>query len=161
MDWVKNHKVWSIVIALFIIGATGAALSGDNNNDAEQQTNQEPTIQSAQEEAPVKTPKPDYKFIESKDLTSLRQERHYVWLNEKPSEEQTKTTILKLQKDCPSDKICDLMIWDNENSYRSRNNTSNLSDEYSANNKDHLIGYRNSGGLFYYYGGGETYLSDE
>lgn len=151
MNWIKTHRVWSGIIALFILLIIGSA-AGRDEKKTNNQTNQQSTSQ--QDNAPA----PDYKFIESNNFGTKRQERHYVWLKEKPSEGDTKTAVIKLYKDCPADKICDIMIWDNESSYKNRNNTSTLSNEYSINNKAHLIGYRNSGGLFYYYGENETYL---
>lgn len=165
MNWIKTHKILSGIIAFFVLIVVITAAAGgdskkkaDNSNASTPATTQQQTTQPQQNQTP--TPKPDYDLKDTEDLTYLRQERHFVWNKDKPTVAVTKDTMLKLKKTCPDDKICDLMLWDSEAAYKARNNSSNLSSEYSVNNKEHLIGYLNSGGLFYYYGGGEVYLSE-
>ena len=156
MDWIKKNKFTCGLIVSIVLLFLISALANTSKNDS---VNNKPA-QQASTPTPPQTPKPDYELIGTDDLTYLRQERHFVWNKDKPDETKTKEVMLELKKTCPSGKICDFMLWDSESAYKSRDNTSNLSTEYSVNNKEHLIGYLNSGGLFYYYGAGEVYLSE-
>lgn len=144
---------------LVLIFSTGLILTGCSGTATPTQiTNTAPTVSTS---AVPTTQQIEYRELSFIDLTYLRQERHYLYIgSDQPSAGKVTGIFRELKKNCPSDKICDYMLWDSEAAFQARNNTSNLSNEYSLNNKIHLIGYLNTGGLFYHYGGNETYLSD-
>ena len=53
MDWVKSHKLWSIVIALVILAIAGAASSGNNKtNENKTQVKAEPSTPATAKQTP-------------------------------------------------------------------------------------------------------------
>lgn len=149
------HLLFFIV---FLIALTNPNYKASTNTQ-KQETQDVSNKATSDTEVQKENPQPEYIFIKTIDITPIRQERHSSYnRSEKPTEDQVKTIIITLAKECPSGKICDVMLWDSKSSFDKRDNTSNQSNNYSRNNAAHLVGYRNSGGLFYYYGSGENYL---
>jgi hypothetical protein len=150
-SWFARNQVpivVSVVIALIIVVI---AFSGDNNDQNNTDSSGSSNTKSSNQATP--TPKLEYKEIETFLRGTSVAEINYIYLSEgKPDINKTKSLIIEFDKNGCSRQLCEYYLWDSKEGYDNRVDNSNIADKFASDNREHLIGYLNSGDLFFYYG---------
>lgn len=160
-DWTKRTKIITSCLVGFMV--ITALLSGDST-----QLNTSPSASQASVTAPsgaknevstetANEPIKQYEKIDTYIAQGVRAYTHYQFLGiTKPTKEETQQYMLEIEKrGCGEPKICNYFLWDTKEAYEagkdSVSNASNAKTVAEAN-KEHLVGYLNSGFAFYFYG---------
>lgn len=149
----ENDIVVAIIIIVVVLCVGAYILMSNSNKTPSPNADNKPATTAAQ-------PTPSYKLIETIPQSNGANvdHVHYKYLKDgKPSRKEVFEIMSQVEdKGCDA-ALCNYYLWTSQDAFNARgDDTGMLASEYAAAHKDSLIGYVNSGQLFFYNGEGDS-----
>jgi hypothetical protein len=157
--WYKKWWVWVIIVFVVFALIQGTTSQKDEINKKVNNASDsiDKTTSDAKDKIEATATGQQYKHVDTWVAQNVRGYSHYVYTGSgKPSTADVEKYMAAIVKHgCDADvQVCNYFLWDSQDAYDKGNDSvrSGTASEVASKNKDHLIGYVNSGYAFYYYG---------